>query len=132
MAPTIQKAASATILSFLGSSFIMGIAIFLMKDTIDRVNTTVDNVNKNNSAVVRLNASIEGLNSKLDRLDTTSSNTQKSLGEYIKAQTTGMTNMSVNIVRVTEKLISITRRCENNEEEIKDCDEKVRNNGNRP
>ena len=46
MAPIVKKAASATILSLLGSSFILGIAVLLMKDTLTRVNTTITNVNK--------------------------------------------------------------------------------------
>ena len=110
MAPVVQKAASATILSFLGSSFILGIAVFLMKDTVDRVNKTVDNVNKHNEKMVSLDGSINTLNLKIDKLDNSVSETVDVLSE-----------ISINVVRVTERLISVDDRCSDQREDIKNC-----------
>ncbi len=126
MAPVVQKAASATILSFLGSSFILGIAIFLMKDTMDRVNKTIENVNHHNEQMITLDGSIINLNYKLDDLGKTVIKTANVLEIYTKDQSASISNMSISMVRVTEKLISVDGRCDTHEKDLREHREYVR------
>ena len=125
MAPVVKKAASATILSFLGSSFIFGVAIFLMKDTIDRVNNTVDRVSKNNTQMATLGGSIDTLNIKIDVLNGSVDKTAKILDVYTRDHAKNLSNMTVSMVRVTEKLTSVDRRDEVHEKDIGRCEQKI-------
>ncbi len=121
MAPMVQKAASATILSFLGSSFILGIAILLAKDTLVRVNSTIANVGKHNEQMVALDGSISALNIKIDDIGTEVKKISDSSAKYTEAHSTNISNMTIGIVRITEKLVSIDRRHSDTEYNVKEC-----------
>ena len=125
MPESIKKAASATILSLLGSSFILAIAIFLVKDTIDRVNVTITNVGKHNARMVGLDGSVVLLNSKLDTLNSSVNKSSSTLDHYVKDNGRNMAKVSVNMVRMTEKLIALDDRLEGNSGDIGACERKI-------
>lgn len=120
-----KKAASATILSLLGSSFIMSIAAFLVKDTIDRVNSTIDNVHAHSTEMIKIDGSIKAVNARMTSLDDSVSRASNVFSSYVTNNASEQSKMKENLIRVTEKLISIDRRCEKSEDEIRDCDDKI-------
>ena len=127
MPDNVKKAASATVLSLLGSSFIMAIAIFLVKDTIDRVNDTITNVNLHSNQMVSLDGSIILLNTKLDTLNSSVSDSSSALKAYVINHGKNMSNMSIGMVRITEKLISLDDKFENSHGDISECERKIEN-----
>ena len=125
MPESIKKAASATILSLLGSSFILAIAIFLVKDTIDRVNVTIANVGKHSEQMVGLDGSVVLLNSKLDTLNTSVNTSSDTLKEYVADHGRSMARVSTSMVRITEKLIALDDKFEGNSGDIGECERKI-------
>ncbi len=125
MAPMVKKAASATILSLLGSTFIMSIAVFLMKDTIDRVNHTIKNVNSHSEQMVGLDGSIILLNTKLDALNTSVTKTSLVLDDYTKNHAKNLSNMTISMVRVTQKLVNLDEKSNDANKDIEECQEKM-------
>ena len=71
--------------------------------------------------MVALDGSITLLNSKIDRLDKAVSKTSKAINSYSVSHSKNMSDMTVNIVRVTEKLSAIDKRNNDSEDDIKEC-----------
>jgi len=118
MPPIVKKGVSTTILSFLGSSVILGIASYFVKDTLDRVNITIDKVNARDAKMVHFEDTMVNLNNQLIKLDKTVKQTSKVLDNYTRLHAQNLANMTVSMTRVTEKIINLDKRCDRAEKYI--------------
>jgi len=125
MPPSVQKGFSATILSFIGSSFILGIVGFYFKDTMVRINHTIDRVNSRDVQMVKLESTMQNLNNKLTTLDRSIDKTTGVLESYIRVHGQNLSNMTVSMTRVTQKLVNIEDRCHRDEKNIDKCMRKL-------
>jgi len=118
MPPIVKKGVSATILSFLGSSIILGVASYFVKDTLDRVNVTINKVNARDVKIAHFEDTMDSLNKQLVKLDATVLRTTTLLDNYTKLHAQNLARMSVSMTRVTEKIINLDKRCDRAEKYI--------------
>ncbi len=126
MSDGVKKTVSATILGFLGSSLLVGATAFFAKDTIERMNDAVDKVNQADVQREHLQGAIVMLNKDILSLNETVDKTAVILQNYTQLHGKNLSLMSISMARVTEKLINLEEDCDENKEDIAQCQQNQR------
>ncbi len=111
MPPAIKKGISATILSFLGSSLIMGIVVFFLKDTLDRLNSAVIKSNDHQVQMVKIGSSLNAINVKMDDM-------KQDLDKHIDDNSDSFDSLQMIQVANHDKIVHLEYRCINAEKAI--------------
>ena len=125
MVNNVKKGVSATILSFIGSSFILGIIMFYFKDTMNRIDKTIEKVNQRDVKMVKLEDSVDTLVSRLTKLDDNIDKTGSILKEYTDGYNKNLMDITIAIEKTTQKLSFLDEKCRREDRELQKCKAKI-------